>query len=511
MRGGPIAGGERLFAKGKRIDRYEIREAIGQGGMGAVYRAFDTKLGRTVALKTAVAGGRTPLPDELRQRFMHEALAASKVEHRNVVQVLDFGFTDEGAPFLVMEYLRGQDLRARLKQSAQPLAVEYVVDVMLGVCAALRACHQAGIIHRDLKPANIFLVDTDTGPEVKVLDFGVSKAPLVGDLTGDGQIVGTPQYLSPEQVDGKTVPESDQYALGMLLYVCLTRRLPYQDHHNLSLLRAIELGEFQPPRAHRPDLPPELEAIILQALRLSPDERFASIHALGQQLWPFASARGREQWRTFYLEPPPIARPAKESTLGIAILEELARGAIQLPPAAGASPAAPTDTLQSAADGGSIAALPSAAPGPGSQAYISTKLALPETSDGAEARPGAAGGRPLRRVIAGLLGGAGLVAGALVVYSGVARERYSPHAPPAARAPASATAPAPTPPAPPDPPQETPPAAVIADRAKVSTSPAAPPASAITADRQRRHASQASARPVRAPGRIPPDGIPIVP
>ena len=174
MTGGP----EDLFVKGQRIDRYEIREHIGQGGMGAVYRAVDTKLGRTVALKTVVAHRRGDrLTEEIRERFMREALAASRVDHRNVVQVLDFGFAEDGTPYMVMEYLRGRSLSELLKSAKEPLALDYVADVMLSVCAALRACHHVGIIHRDLKPANIFLCDTDTGWEVKVLDFGISKAP----------------------------------------------------------------------------------------------------------------------------------------------------------------------------------------------------------------------------------------------------------------------------------------------------------------------------------------------
>ena len=216
---------------------------------------------------------------------MREALAASQVDHRNVVHVIDFGVTDDGTPYLVMEYLRGRDLGVLLKKAKAPLAIEYVADVMLGVCAALRACHQLGIVHRDLKPSNIFLADTDTGPEIKVLDFGVSKAPMAGDLTQEGQILGTPQYLSPEQVNGKVGPESDQYALGVLLYVCLTKKLPFEEHQNLSLLRAIEIGRFQGPRAHRPEIPEPLEAIVLRAMHANPAERFDSVHALGQALW----------------------------------------------------------------------------------------------------------------------------------------------------------------------------------------------------------------------------------
>jgi serine/threonine-protein kinase len=304
------------FVKGQRIDRYEIREHVGQGGMGAVYRAVDTKLGRTVALKTVVAHRRGDrLTDEIRERFMREALAASRVDHRNVVQVLDFGFADDGTPYMVMEFLRGQSLSERLKRSTEPMTIDSVADIMLSVCAALRACHHVDIIHRDLKPANIFLCDTDTGWEIKVLDFGISKAPATDELTQDGQIIGTPQYLSPEQVEGAVGPESDQYALGVLLYVCLTRRLPYSGHQGARLLRAISEGTFDPPRALRPDLPEELEAIVLRAMHLSPGRRFESIHALGQRLWAFASPHGQAQWKTFYFHTPASSQLVKPTTV----------------------------------------------------------------------------------------------------------------------------------------------------------------------------------------------------
>ena len=297
----PQVGGAAAKATTK-IDRYELCEMIGCGGMGAVYRAIDTKLGRTVALKTTAAkrdGAR--LTDRVRQRFLREAMALSKVEHRNVVQVLDFGFADDGTPFLVMEYLRGRDLGALLAESEERLPVTDVVDIMLAVCAALRACHRAGIIHRDLKPGNIFLAETETGREVKVLDFGVSKAPTADDLTREGQILGTPQYLAPEQIDGKVGPASDQYALGVVLYVCLTLRLPYEDHQNRQLLRAIETGTFESPRKFRSDLPEALEAIVLRAMHVSPSERFESVYALGQRLWDLASPRSQEEWRSYYL------------------------------------------------------------------------------------------------------------------------------------------------------------------------------------------------------------------
>jgi serine/threonine protein kinase len=310
-----VDGGD-PFVKGRRIDRYEIREHVGQGGMGAVYRALDMRLGRTVALKTVAAHQRgAGLTEEVRARFLREALAASRVEHRNVVEVLDFGFVDDGTPYMAMEFLRGRSLAAHLKTVKEALAIDGVADIVLGVCAALHACHQADVIHRDLKPANIFLCDTDTGWEVKLLDFGISKAPVAdeltrNELTKDGQIIGTPQYLSPEQIEGKVTRQSDQYALGVLLYACLTRRLPYAGLSGGRLLGAIAEGRFDAPRTLRPDLPQSLEAVVLRAMHVSPARRYESIRALGQGLWEFASARGRARWRTF--DP----RAASRATLG---------------------------------------------------------------------------------------------------------------------------------------------------------------------------------------------------
>jgi serine/threonine-protein kinase len=349
---------------------------------------------------------------------MREALAASRVEHRNVVQVIDFGVTEDGTPYLVMEYLRGRDLGVLLRKSKEPLAIDYVADVMLCVCAALRACHQQGVVHRDLKPSNIFLADTDTGPEIKVLDFGVSKAPVAGDLTQEGQILGTPQYLSPEQVNGKVGPGSDQYALGVLLYVCLTKKLPFEEHQNLSLLRAIEVGRFPGPRAHRPEIPAELEAIILRAMHADPARRFESVHALGQALWKFASQRGQVEWKNYYFQTP---APAEGKT---------ARG-IPFEPAAksdGIPVARPVDRTTPLAESDQTGARQAAAPSP--QLHISTKLSKP-TPSAPETPPARASGRRWAGMViaASLLAGGGAVAYRRLAFSPVPAASVSAPAP----------------------------------------------------------------------------------
>ena len=398
--------------------------------MGAVYRAVDTRLGRTVALKTVLSHRSSEgLTDELRQRFMREALAASQVDHRNVVHVIDFGVTNDGTPYLVMEYLRGRDLGVLLKQAKAPLTVEYVADVMLGVCAALRACHQLGIVHRDLKPSNIFLADTDTGPEIKVLDFGVSKAPTAIDLTQEGQILGTPQYLSPEQVNGKVGPESDQYALGVLLYVCLTKKLPFEEHQNLTLLRAIEAGRFQGPRAHRPEIPQALEAILLRAMHVNPAERFESVHALGQALWTFASSRGQVEWKNYYFHTPPTSAFSEATLRGIPHAPVPGASGVSL---AAGKPGAPATVEPTAILAASVNLAPAISATASPQLFLSTKLArpTPEASEAPSPAVRPAGERSWRRwVVLGVAAGV-ISAGAALGYRHIGTATASPSSAP---------------------------------------------------------------------------------
>ena len=449
-------GAQSTFVTGDRIDRYEISELIGEGGMGAIYRALDTKLGRTVALKTLRTSRLSARSsEEARRRFMREALAASKVEHRNVVRVFDFGFADDGTPYLAMELLKGQDLGTLVEQRQDFLPVAEVVDVMLSVCAAVRACHDVGIIHRDLKPSNIFLCDTDSGREVKILDFGVSKAPAAGELTQEGQILGTPQFLSPEQIDGKALPQTDQYAVGVVLYVCLTKLLPYQDHGDLSLLRAIDVGQFTPPRAHRPDLPAKLEAVILRAMRTAPADRFESMHALGQQLWEFASPEVRQQWRSYYFNP--VNPPPKASMHGLPMVEVMARA------------------MDEGGGGGaadSFALAPTATMAPAGKAPVKAALRMSVPISVSLPVPGTRSGRGRRGVVVLVIG-----AGLAVAAAGWLIMDRRPSAEPARVAapvvPASPTAPVPTSAVAPTP--EVAPAAV----APAPVAPAPPPPTAV--------------------------------
>jgi serine/threonine-protein kinase len=299
-----LAAGVRLGEGG----RYEIRRRIGIGGMAEVYKGIDTRLGnRVVAIKTLSASvGQHAFADRMRRLFVQEAQALSRIKDENVVDVLDVGVAADGTPYMVMEFLHGTELGVFLKQNRQ-LSIDHAADVMLGVCAGVHACHMAGIIHRDLKPANIFLARTLKGELAKVLDFSVAKVPGAraagtADPMKTDLIVGTPSYMSPEQAVGKPANElSDQYSIGALLYRCLTGRAPH--------------GVLPRPSELRPEIPAELEVVMLRALESKPEKRFATVHRLGKDLLSFASSSGRERWRPYYRTPPLPIDPTRTGSL----------------------------------------------------------------------------------------------------------------------------------------------------------------------------------------------------
>ncbi len=288
------------LVSGNKLGRYEIRGEIGAGGMGIVYRAHDGRLQRDVAIKTISPGFR--VAGDALARFEREALAVSNVDHPNVVRVFDFGVQDE-RPYIVMELLRGQDMATLMEHG--PLAVERAVDILLGVSAGMSACHGRGIVHRDLKPRNVFLAQTLVGEVAKVVDFGVSQLPGTEHLTGPSDVIGTVGYMSPEQAGGQDVDaRSDQYALGVILYQCLTGRRPHEGSNPVRVMASIMTGSFARPTSHRADLPEELEALIIRAMGKLPQDRFPSVHEYGRALLPFASARGHQQWTHHFTAPP---------------------------------------------------------------------------------------------------------------------------------------------------------------------------------------------------------------
>ncbi|MFL6336077.1 MAG: protein kinase domain-containing protein [Pyrinomonadaceae bacterium] len=280
-------------------DKYRLDERLGEGGMGAVYRATHLLIERPVAVK--VLNPRLVADDTAKERFRREARAAGRLQHSNAVAVTDFGETREGLVYLVMELLEGRPLREVLAREA-PLDPARAVSLMLQISAAVEAAHEAGIIHRDLKPGNIFLVQRPDSPYiVKVLDFGIAKIAaddegnLVDTLTGTGVMIGTPRYMSPEQCDGaELTPASDVYSLGVILYEMLTGQTPFSGVSPLALALKHSSENPRPPRELVASIPPALEAVVLQTLEKAAEARPADAGAFRRELFAVAERLGLE-------------------------------------------------------------------------------------------------------------------------------------------------------------------------------------------------------------------------
>src|SRR5688572_10527755 len=223
---------------GRLIDaRYRVISRLGHGGMGVVYKVEHQRMGKIAAMK--VLHRELVSDKEVVKRFRREAEAVSKLTHPNTVQTFDFG-TADGAMYLVMEYVRGEDLGAILRRDG-PLAFRRAAPIFIQICAALAEAHELGIVHRDLKPENILVTRTKEGSDhVKVLDFGLAKLSEreeAAEVTGRGTIIGTPYYMSPEQIRGETLDHrSDIYSLGAMMYRILTGEHPFHAQTPVGVL-----------------------------------------------------------------------------------------------------------------------------------------------------------------------------------------------------------------------------------------------------------------------------------
>lgn len=266
------------------IGRYKILQELGQGGMGMVYKAYDSELKRIVALKLLI--NREENSQDI-QRFLREAQAMASLTHPNIIPVYDFR-SDRGNYFFTMKFIAGQSLREILDKSL--LSIEQTVEMIAKVCDALEYAHTRGIIHRDLKPANI-MIDESQSPQV--MDFGLAKLMQVKDkLSQTGMVVGTPQYMSPEQITGKIRNldvRSDVYSLGVILYEMLVGQPPFHTHKFVDLLEQIQHKVPSSPKQNRPEIPDNLANICLKALEKKPDMRYQTSGQLAKDLRKFSS------------------------------------------------------------------------------------------------------------------------------------------------------------------------------------------------------------------------------
>ncbi len=271
-------------------DRYKILKRLGEGGMGTVYLAEHTTIHKKLAIK--VLSSDYCHKQDLVDRFLQEARAASLIEHENVVEITDYGSTPGGSVFFVMEFLQGEDLSDTVKREG-PLPWARVRSIMVQICRALAAAHEKGIIHRDMKPENCYRIRRGSNEDfIKVLDFGIAKVTTEdGDggkgLTRTGMIFGTPEYMSPEQAQGARPDHRvDVYAIGIIMYELLTGRVPFTADTFMGILtkHMFEIPEAPSAIAPHMNISQEVEAIILKALQKDREYRFQNMKAMADAI-----------------------------------------------------------------------------------------------------------------------------------------------------------------------------------------------------------------------------------
>ena len=269
---------EKLTTGSTFADRYQIIEELGKGGMGKVYKVRDTKINERIALKLIkpeIAKDKKTI-----ERFNNELRLARKIRHKNICQMFDLG-QDQGTHFITMEFIPGQDLKGLIRQTSQ-LAVGTTIHIAKQICDGLTEAHKLGVVHRDLKPSNIMI---DKEGDVRIMDFGIARSLEAKGITGGGVMIGTPEYMSPEQVEGKDVDQrSDIYSLGAILYEMVTGRVPFEGDTPFTVGVKQKSEIPQNPKNFNPQIPDDLNNVILKCLEKDKENRFQTAGEVHSEL-----------------------------------------------------------------------------------------------------------------------------------------------------------------------------------------------------------------------------------